>query len=212
MSLITDTRLQLLDDSLLDSAEWADDPTRDKPIVIPLPAPDTDADLTGATRRQFSLGGGVLLTRYAGAMGFDQVTDWQYYRTDERTGERTPVAPRPTLDGSQPSRTRSRSGSVVRVFLAEMGGRLAGKMRSRGVDPRVLVKVSGPAASAFAGDAVNIDRISKSGFCDLHVSIEFKSTPQQRLLQLGCRCHVWCQHHIEVRGTKIKSCCYCNKD
>ena len=69
-----------------------------------------------------------------------QVTDWQYYKTEEYSGERTPISPQP-MDPTQPSRTRSSSGSVVRLFRGEIGGKLGGKMRSRGLDCRVWVKV-----------------------------------------------------------------------
>jgi hypothetical protein len=113
-------------------------------------------DLTGSTEREFSLGRDVILSNYAGSLGFDQVTDWQYYTVDvdEDNGKyysrikedeeprRTPVSPRP-MDPSQPSRTRSSSGSVVRIFRGELVGgssSLGSKLRSRGLDMRVLIK------------------------------------------------------------------------
>lgn len=113
-------------------------------------------DLTGSTEREFSLGRDVILSNYAGSLGFDQVTDWQYYTVDveeddggyyskRKEGEeprRTPVSPRP-MDPSQPSRTRSSSGSVVRIFRGELVGgssSLGSKLRSRGLDMRVLIK------------------------------------------------------------------------
>lgn len=116
-----------------------------------------NVDLTGSTEREFSLGRDVILSNYAGSLGFDQVTDWQYYTVDvdedddgyysrrKEAGEqqrRTPVAPRP-MDPSQPSRTRSSSGSIVRIFRGELVGgssSLGKKLRSRGLDMRVLIK------------------------------------------------------------------------
>ena len=68
------------------------------------------------------------------------MTDWQYYATDPYSGERTEVSPWP-MDPDQPARTRSSSGSLVRLLQGGDGGKLASKMRSRGLDPRILVKV-----------------------------------------------------------------------
>ena len=107
-------------------------------ITIPLPEPTTQ-DLTGALTREFTLGRDLLLSDYVGSLGFDQVTDWQYYTTDLVTGERQDRAANP-FDPNQPSRTRSKSGSVVRVFRGEFTGRMGGMLRSRGVDTRVLLK------------------------------------------------------------------------
>ena len=117
-----------------------------------------NVDLTGSTEREFSLGRDVILSNYAGSLGFDQITDWQYYtvdveeddddgyyskrRTEGGEQRRTPVSPRP-MDPSQPSRTRSSSGSVVRIFTGELVGgssSLGSKLRSRGLDMRVLIK------------------------------------------------------------------------
>ncbi len=115
-----------------------------------------NVDLTGSTEREFCLGRDIILSNYAGSLGFDQVTDWQYFTVDvdedddgyySRTkdgGEqrRTPVSPRP-MDPSQPSRTRSSSGIVVRIFRGELVGgssSLGSKLRSRGLDMRVLIK------------------------------------------------------------------------
>lgn len=101
----------------------------------------TDAfdDLSGCKSRQFSLGFDLVLSDFAGSMGFDEVTDWEYYREDEDGRERQVVQPNP-LDPAQPRRTRASSGSVVRVFRGEFVGRLASTIRSRGLDSRVLVK------------------------------------------------------------------------
>ena len=90
-------------------------------ISIPLPKTDTKEDLTGATGREFSFGPDIILSNYAGSLGFDQVTDWQYYATDPYSGERTEVSPWP-MDPDQPARTRSSSGSLVRLLRGEIGG------------------------------------------------------------------------------------------
>ena len=133
----------------------------DERIVIPLPKviKDTSTDLTGATVREFGLGTDIMLTSYAGSAGFDKVTDWQYYSVDidddddryAQQERRTPIAPRP-MDPNQPARTRSSSGSVVRLFLGEFtGGTIGAKLRSRGLDTRVWIKeYSGAEALALA--------------------------------------------------------------
>ena len=110
-------------------------------ISIPLPkqVSTINDDMTGSTLREFSFGPDVLLSNYAGSLGFDKVTDWQYYTTNEYTGEKQSVNPRP-LDPTQPTRTRSSSGSVVRLFRGELGGLLGSKLRSRGLDGRVWIK------------------------------------------------------------------------
>ena len=101
----------------------------------------TDAfdDLSGCKSRQFSLGLDLVLSDFAGSMGFDEVTDWEYDREDDDGRERQVVQPNP-LDPAQPRRTRSSSGSVVRVFRGEFIGRLGSTMRSQGLDSRILVK------------------------------------------------------------------------
>ncbi|KAL7469680.1 hypothetical protein ACHAXS_009934 [Conticribra weissflogii] len=114
-------------------------PSRDELVPLPLPQLSPRDDLAGSTVRQFSLGPDLLLSDYAGSLGFDRVTDWQYYSTDPSSGERTPVAPRP-MDPTQPTRTRSSSGSVVRVFRGEMAGSWRARVRSRGLDSRVCLK------------------------------------------------------------------------
>ena len=110
-------------------------------VSIPLPKTNAQDDLTGSTLREFSFGPDILLSNYAGSSGFDKVTDWQYYATDDYTGERTAVSPNPMDAVNQPARTRSSSGSVVRLFRGEAAGKLASKLRSRGLDSRVWIKV-----------------------------------------------------------------------
>ncbi|KAL7507431.1 hypothetical protein ACHAXN_004617 [Cyclotella atomus] len=107
-------------------------------------------DLTGATVRQFSLGPDILLSDYVGSLGFDQVTDWQYYlESVDEEGNVDPYQERievqaPFMDPSRPARTRSKSGSVVRIFRGEFRGKLGGMLRSNGMDNRVLIKEYSP--------------------------------------------------------------------
>ena len=118
-----------------------DDPVQEKEtIAIPLPKADASVDLVGSTSREFSFGPDVTISAFAGSLGFDKVTDWQYYSTDPNTGERNEVSP-PPMDPDRPGRTRSSSGGVVRLFLGEVTGKLGSKMRSRGIDARVIIKV-----------------------------------------------------------------------
>ena len=73
-------------------------------------------------------------------MGFDEVTDWEYYYQDEdNKDERRVVQPNP-FDKSKPKRTRTSSGSVVRVFRGEFTGQLGGLISAQGLDRRVLIK------------------------------------------------------------------------
>ena len=107
-------------------------------------------DLSGATYRQFKFGYDITLSAFVGALGFDEVVDWEYYETsyDEEegreVGDRKVVEP-PPLDPTKPKRTRSSSGSVIRLFLGQFTGTLASSLRSKGMDARILVK-------EFAGD------------------------------------------------------------
>jgi len=97
-------------------------------------------DLTGTQTRQFSLGKDLILTDFVGNMGFDEVTDWEYFEfNEENPSDRKIVQPNP-FDNSKPKRTRKSSGSVVRVFRGEFVGRLGGALSSRGLDRRVVVK------------------------------------------------------------------------
>lgn len=112
-------------------------------VVLPLPqlVPDRSACRT----RRFSLGSEVILDRYLGTLGFQEVTDWQYYMTDQDedgqvVGDRRErVSPNP-FDPNQPRRTRQSSGSVLRLFRAEFVGALGGLLRSQGLENRVLIK------------------------------------------------------------------------
>jgi hypothetical protein len=97
-------------------------------------------DLTAVQTRLFSLGEDLIVNDYVGNMGFEEVTDWEYYYEDEDDpDDRDVVNPNP-FDSSKPKRTRTNSGSVIRVFRGEFVGLLGGTIRSRGLDQRVLVK------------------------------------------------------------------------
>lgn len=97
-------------------------------------------DLTATQTRQFSLGQDFILADFVGNMGFDEVTDWEYYEVnDEDSSDRKVVQPNP-FDSSKPKRTRKSSGSVIRVFRGEFVGRLGGTLSSRGLDKRIVVK------------------------------------------------------------------------
>ena len=72
-------------------------------------------DLTAIQTRQFSLGEDLILADYVGNMGFDEVTDWEYYyENEDDPSDRKVVQPNP-FDSSKPKRTRTSSGSVVSV-------------------------------------------------------------------------------------------------
>lgn len=97
-------------------------------------------DLTAIQTRQFSLGQDLILTDFVGNMGFDEVTDWEYYEVNEEDpNDRRVVQPNP-FDSSKPKRTRKSSGSVVRVFRGEFVGRLGGALSSSGLDKRIIMK------------------------------------------------------------------------
>jgi hypothetical protein len=59
-------------------------------------------DLTAIRTRQFRLGRDLILSDYVGNMGFDEVTDWQYYypADEENDDQRQVVQPNP-LDPSK---------------------------------------------------------------------------------------------------------------
>ena len=97
-------------------------------------------DLAAVQTRLFSLGEDLIINDYVGNMGFEEVTDWEYYYENEDDPEdRNVVNPNP-FDSSKPKRTRTNSGSLIRVFRGEFIGRLGGTIRSKGLDQRVLVK------------------------------------------------------------------------
>ena len=100
----------------------------------------SNRDLSAVQTRLFSLGEDLIINDYVGNMGFEEVTDWEYYYENEDDPEdRDVVNPNP-FDSSKPKRTRTNSGSVIRVFRGEFVGRLGGTIGSKGIDKRVLVK------------------------------------------------------------------------
>ena len=115
----------------------------------------TTRDRSGSSSRLFSLGYDLILDTYAGSSGFDEVTDWDYYTQDEDGNRIESVEPNP-FDSSQPRRTRTSSGSVVRIFRGELGGKLGNTLRARGLDKRVLVKeFSGKIAKDLASSELD---------------------------------------------------------
>jgi len=99
-------------------------------------------DLTAVQTRLFSLGEDLIINDFVGNLGFDEVTDWEYYYDEnekEGVNDRRVVESNP-FDQSMPKRTRISSGSVVRVFRAELVGRLGATISSRGLDRRILIK------------------------------------------------------------------------
>lgn len=104
------------------------------------------SDYSACQTRQFTLGTDLILSNFVGNMGFEEVTDWEYYYPaqddnddDDDTQRRQVVQPNP-FDKSQPRRTRQKSGSVVRVFRGELVGPLGGLLSAQGMDRRVLIK------------------------------------------------------------------------
>jgi hypothetical protein len=100
----------------------------------------TPTDLSGVQTRQFSLGPDLVLSTYLGNMGFEEVTDWEYYLQDEEDPLNRQVVQPGLFDSSKPKRTRKASGSVVRLFRGEFVGQLGGMLGSMGLDRRLLVK------------------------------------------------------------------------
>lgn len=120
-------------------------------------------DLTAVQTRLFSLGEDLIINDFVGNLGFDEVTDWEYYYDEsekEGVNDRRVVESNP-FDQSMPKRTRISSGSVVRVFRAELVGRLGATISSRGLDRRILIKeYSGDLALQLASnEQVAISRL-----------------------------------------------------
>jgi hypothetical protein len=77
-------------------------------------------DLSAIQTRQFSLGEDLVLADFVGKMGFDEVTDWEYYyENEDDPTDRKVVQPNP-FDSSKPKRTRKSSGSVVSTYLRQL--------------------------------------------------------------------------------------------
>jgi hypothetical protein len=139
LSFNDDSRLKMFSNWKSDFDDFIEDETSAFFFNEKLLKVTTNTDLSGCESRQFSLGKDLVLSDFAGSMGFQEITDWEYYREDDDRKERQLVQPNP-LDPSQPKRTKVSSGSVVRIFRGELVGRIGSTMRSKGLDCRVLVK------------------------------------------------------------------------
>jgi len=117
-------------------------------------------DISGCRARRFILGEDLILSDFAGSLGFDEVTDWEYYYEGDDGEDRKVVQPNP-MSSDQPKRTRQSSGSVVRIFRGEFVGRLGGTLGARGLDRRVLIKeFSGKLALDLAeAELISIGRL-----------------------------------------------------
>jgi hypothetical protein len=70
-------------------------------------------DYTAIRSRQFTFGKDLILTNYVGDMGFDEVTDWQYYYQDiDEDGRPAPIEKSPS-----PIRSIRPSTSDIIMFL-----------------------------------------------------------------------------------------------
>ena len=115
-------------------------------------------DFSGCSIRQFNLGFDIILSDYIGSMGFEEVTDWEYYQSQPSASPSSPyndstrkVVDPPPFDPNAPKRTREKSGSVVRIFRGELSGRIGSAVRSIGLDNRVMLKeFTGDRALALA--------------------------------------------------------------
>lgn len=139
------------DDFVIDDDNDESDPFRMSNILQK--GTSNNEDLSACQTRQFSLGQDFVLTDFAGSLGFDEVTDWEYYYESDEDGldRKKVVVPPPPLDPSKPKRTRQASGSVIRIFRGRFEGRLGATLRSQGLDPRILIKeFSGKLANKLA--------------------------------------------------------------
>jgi len=113
---------------------------------------EDNMDLFGNSQRRFRLGYDVALTSYMGSLGVDEMTDWEYYEIsddenddDDDDGSTTRTKnPRkkviPFMDPNSPRRTRLRRGDAVRIFRGEFIGVLGQRLRSLGMETRILIK------------------------------------------------------------------------
>lgn len=88
-----------------DVASPGDDGDLNAKLRLEMQRRQTSRDYTAVSSRQLSLGKDLIVTNYVGDMGFDEVTDWQYYYDDEdedgrRQGNRNVIQPNP-LDPSK---------------------------------------------------------------------------------------------------------------
>ena len=126
---------------------WEDE---DSELIFSATQNQQKKDFSGCSIRQFNLGYDIILSDYVGSLGFEEVTDWEYYQPSLVNNERKIVEP-PPFDPNQPKRTREKSGSVVRIFRGELAGRVGSAARSMGLDNRVMLKeFTGDSALALA--------------------------------------------------------------
>lgn len=146
----TDDKFSLTSLDKVDTTESEEDDDKFTMTNI-LQSSSSRQDLSACQARQFVLGEDFMITNFAGSMGFDAVTDWEYFYESEDDPEIRKVVSPPPLDPSKPKRTRESSGSVVRLFRGEFGGRLGATLRAQGLDARVLLKeFSGELALSLA--------------------------------------------------------------
>jgi len=128
------------DDFIGDGGDNSDDDNNTLSDFLSKSSRDGNRDLTAVQTRLFSLGEDLIINDFVGNMGFEEVTDWEYYyENEDDPKDRDVVNPNP-FDASKPKRTRASSGSVVRVFRGEWIGRLGATISSRGLDRRILIK------------------------------------------------------------------------
>jgi hypothetical protein len=76
-------------------------------------------DLSGCRARQFSLGADLVLSDFAGSMGFDEATDWEYRRARRRREGSAKLCSRIRWILLDQGEAQASSGSVVRNFFEE---------------------------------------------------------------------------------------------
>ncbi len=129
----------------------------DSQLIFSATQNQQNKDFSGCSIRQFNLGYDIILSDYVGSLGFEEVTDWEYYKpssvfnSGSNKGDERKIVEPPPFDPNQPKRTREKSGSVVRIFRGELVGRIASTASSLGLDKRVLLKeFSGESALSLA--------------------------------------------------------------
>lgn len=122
-------------------------------------------DLSGCSVRQFNLGYDIVISDFVGSLGFEEITDWEYYQPSLVNNEKRIVDP-PPFDPSLPKRTREKSGSIVRIFRGELNGKIKSKARSMGLDTRVMLKeFSGASAISLAKSEMESLSRMQSNLC-----------------------------------------------
>jgi len=124
-----------------EESRWFESISQRQQLISQEPTQGKSQDLLGGSQRRFRLGYDVALTSYMGSLGVDEMTDWEYYEMDEedptrKKGKRVV----PFMDPNAPRRTRSRRGDSVRIFRGEFIGLIGQKLRSVGMDNRILIK------------------------------------------------------------------------